>query len=519
MMSILRSVPSQLYDSGAIDVGGTTLDDILAQWPGYSPNHSQEAMPETRWDGFASFSTGFGSRVNVAAPSDNVVALEHNGANADSVAVVLTGGTSASAPETAAAAAVVLQVARLTGRPLASATAVRKLLEQTGSSVADVPQADMPLQIGSQIDVRRAVEELLHQANIPNQPAAPRVAIAQRRDLGLAEEQRDSSLGTLFQTNTDPSYIDLRGTQSQGVGIDSDYDAFAGWITIAPDWEFIPLSATYQLFPEGRPRSILATSSSARLLPKQILEAAGMSFVSESPRTLRLTYRAVVGSRVLTAASFSLTFGPADATTDFIPPPQAPAVATGATIPVSYDLTTVRGAASPALVVMGPNGGSTSLQNIFDYPGRVSLKVRPLKSYSLPQLKGVINIRVSDLQGGGIYSLQLESSNPQGTPFGYYNFETGFSGDFGYPAFVRVQPSASSARPVAPTLSVSGSRAVHSMELSYAQSTPLQISYDVSNVPHATSALLEVSAPGPGQLSAYNTWDNPNGTTRDLEAT
>ena len=76
-----------------------------------------------------------------------------------------------------------LQVARLTGHPLATVAAVRALLERTGSPVSDVPQADEKLQIGPQVDVHRAVEALLTQAGISDQPTAPRVAIVQSQEI------------------------------------------------------------------------------------------------------------------------------------------------------------------------------------------------------------------------------------------------------------------------------------------------------------------------------------------------
>ena len=41
------------------------------------------------------------------------------------------------------------------------------------------------------------------------------------------------------------------------------------------------------------------------------------------------------------------------------------------------------------------------------------------------------------------------------------------------------------------------------------------VTYDVTNVRHATSAMLEISAPGPTQYNVYNPVENPNGTIRD----
>src|SRR5207245_821209 len=78
-------------------------------------------------------------------------------------------GTSASAPEIAAAASVVLQAGRLGGHQLKPAD-VRKVLEQTGQTVATPPQIDQPLHVGPQIDVTPAVEKVPGRA-APAQPS------------------------------------------------------------------------------------------------------------------------------------------------------------------------------------------------------------------------------------------------------------------------------------------------------------------------------------------------------------
>ncbi|MBV9409537.1 MAG: S8 family serine peptidase, partial [Candidatus Eremiobacteraeota bacterium] len=197
--------PSSVVDSGAIDVGGSTLDDIAAAPPWDPANAAlaaQQAWAETRWTGFAQYSSGYGTRVNLSAPSDNVLALAHNydgGTFFDynSVNVSLQGGTSAAAPEVAAAAAVVMQVAKLTGHPFANPLAVRTFLTQTARALPNVPQADVTVNVGPQIDLGNAVETLLHQAGTQVAFAAPRVAIAQRREQG--------AYGTDFVTDTAPS--------------------------------------------------------------------------------------------------------------------------------------------------------------------------------------------------------------------------------------------------------------------------------------------------------------------------
>src|SRR5262249_19718350 len=155
----------------------------------------------------------------VSAPGDNVLSFEHPfGGADDAVSVVIEGGTSASTPEAAAAAAVVLQVARLTGdtsltnNPLA----VRSFLESSGTPPPTVPQSEIPLHIGPQIDVGNAVEELLAAHGRPASPGVARVAVAQR--------QQASALGGSITTVTDPTNIPLTGRLSDAL------------ITIAPDW-------------------------------------------------------------------------------------------------------------------------------------------------------------------------------------------------------------------------------------------------------------------------------------------
>src|SRR5260370_1313887 len=118
-------------------------------------------------------------------------------ANAGSV--VNEGGTSASAPETAAAAAVVLQVARLThdhqltNNPLA----VRAFLASSGTDLPAVPQSDTSLNVGPQIDVGHAVELLLAPRGQPATPGVARVAVVQRRQASALRRTR--------MTATDPT--------------------------------------------------------------------------------------------------------------------------------------------------------------------------------------------------------------------------------------------------------------------------------------------------------------------------
>jgi hypothetical protein len=470
-------VPSQDLDSGSIDVGGTTLDDVFARPPQYAgdPFKAQHAYAETRWTGFTNFSSGDGTRVNVSAPADNIVALTHAfGGAADSVNLSLSGGTSASAPEAAAAAAVVLQVARLTGHPM-NARAVRSFLASTGNAVPEVPQADSNLHVGPQIDLRNAIETLLTAAGTQGHPNVPRVAIEQRRNF--------ANLDGAFLSNTDPTNIALNDPTGQ--------DRYQiSWITIAPDWEWMPKGVQYSLYLTGSPNKVIARTAWARVLPGSLLEAAGLPLASSSTRTVNLTYAASAGSHTLASNSFSLTFGPTSATHYGVLAPSVPAVVTGNTIPVTYDLRNIRGTNAPELVVSEPGRMSPATGQLF----------HPVYTTPLTNLSGTVNVPVSALQGGGMYGVDV-----------IYDSAIGRHSD---PAFTRVVPTAAVAQQAsAPLLSTGNSTPGHYLEIPDGGS--FSVNYDVSNIPGATGAMLEISAAGPGAWNIYNPFNNPSGSICD----
>ncbi|MBC5801866.1 MAG: S8 family serine peptidase [Candidatus Eremiobacteraeota bacterium] len=489
------TVPSRDFDSGALDVGGTTLDDIFSvqpQDPSFAPLHSQHAFPETRWNGFLAFSSGFGSRVDVAAPSDNILAFSENGGNYDSVRVVLEGGTSASSPETAAAAAVALQVARLTGRPFQNAVDVRTFLEDSGTVVPGVPQSDIENRIGTQIDLGRAVETLLARAGTHLTPAVPRVAVEQRRN--IEPDGFNDDLDGAFISDTNPTNIDLQGPVSDVDGTNTDANEDA-WTTIAPDWEGIPNDATFALRVVGKPTQRLSTTRFARLLPDEILHTAGLPLVSASSRTVNLEYTAYsAGKPIASTKTFALTFGPADATTRAALAPIVPPVATGSTISVRYDLTHVRNVSNPTLVVSEP-GRFDPFVNYF----------HPILKLPLTALRGLVSIPVSELakSGGGIYGISIIVGTACCDPI------TGQTAplysDF---AFTRVDKTAAT-RPEAPLLSANGGVSGHFLDVPYGQ--PFNASWNVSNVPGATGAIVEIGPAGPTQFLNYNTFNNPTG--------
>jgi len=509
----LTTAPSVIADSGAIDVGATTLDDISSanpQDPALAALANVKTFAATRYNGTLGFSSGFGTRVNVSAPGDNVNALFRSGTDPDTVALENVGGTSASAPEVAAAAAVALQVARLSGHPLTSAKQVRDLLVATGTPVANPPQSDVQLNVGPQVSVRRVVELLLASAGHPVAPGIARVAVQGRRSGNIIAVDNERYVNDdVFTTALDPSYVKLDGPFTMAStlhkvswpGSDTGADLHS-YITIAPDWEGIPVNATYRLTVAGQPSRVIATTPYVRLLPAQLFAAAGIALTPGVSRTLSLTYRASAGLHALAESTFQITFGPPASSSRLVLAPVVPPVVSGATIPVTYD---VRGypadkLRAPTLNVSMPGVDSLGFQGVGIYP-----------YYTVPLAapNGTVNVPVSALAGAGTYTLWIDLQPT-----------TAFNSDISDLAFTRVD--AGTARPPAPLLSLphDASPPLHTLVVPYR--SPFVVSYDVSHVPGATGAIVELSAPPPspffyrqGYLGGYNRFRNPNGNVLD----
>jgi hypothetical protein len=508
------SGPSVDADSGAIDVGASTLDDILAanpQNPATGSLAQTNAFTETRFDGQLDFSSGFGSRVNVSAPGDNVESLYLVGPSYNSVEVGLSGGTSASAPETAAAAAIALQMGRLTGKPLVSPAQVRSLLAATGKSVANPPQSDTALNVGPQIDVRNIVEQSLAAAGKPVQPGIARIAVQGRRSGSFIAEANTQYLNdAVYVTTLDPTYIKLDGPFTMSG--DRDEFAFPGsdtaadlnsYITLAPDWEGIPSNANYRLTVAGQPSRVIATTPYVRLLPAQLFKAAGVPLMAGVSRTLSLTYSASVGLHNVAESTFQLTFGPPAATSRLALAPVVPPVVSGSTIPVTYDFRTYprQLLQAPTLNVSLPGNASTKFFQVRLYP-----------YYSVPLAgsSGTVNVPVNALAGAGTYAIWIDFQPGLGSEI---------PSDISDLAFTRVD--AGTTRPPAPLLSLGqGSPTAHSLDVPY--KGKFTVTYDVSSVPGASGAIVELAAPPPAPLDlgpdlsdAYNTFRNPNGNEID----
>ncbi|MGW1797330.1 S8 family serine peptidase [Streptomyces sp. NPDC001984] len=485
----LSTTPSKVLDSGAIAAGGTTTDDTLSVPPQNGGAASANGTwATTRLNGSGVFSSGFGTRVDVSAPSDGIPAFEHDprGGTAQSVAEVLSGGTSASAPEIAAAAAVVLQASRLTGQH-PSPDDVRSLLERTGRAVPTPPQIDQPLHVGPQLDVTAALQAVLAKAQGSQaDTGTPRIV-----RLSVAHRQTEGGLGSSYLEATDPGRIDLAGPGDTGEGL-------VGPVTIGADVTGLPDRQGVSYALRIGHHQFTSDVPAIRLTPTQMLTAAGLPVVSTTDRQVALTFEVRHGRQVLASAAHELTFGPTDGGyVESLAPVVQPVVSTGHSVQVSYDLTGVRNVSSPKLVVSGVGHWNPALAPIFS------------ASYTAPLtgLRGTVTVPASAFSaGGGIYGIGI-LENPTGNRKGGPLY-----GEF---ASIRVNGGNPSQRPAAPTLAAKASGEFgHLLEINRA-APKFSVHYDVSGVKGATGTLLEFSAPGPNMYGSYNLVSNQNGTTRD----
>ncbi|MGW9032915.1 hypothetical protein ACWGQ5_55190, partial [Streptomyces sp. NPDC055722] len=478
-------------DSGAIAAGGTTTDDTLSVPPQNGGAASANGTwATTRLNGSGIFSSGFGTRVDVSAPSDGIPAFEHRGQTAQSVAEVLSGGTSASAPEIAAAAAVVLQASRLTGQH-PSPDDVRSLLERTGRAVPTPPQIDQPLHVGPQLDVTAAVQAVLAKAHGSHAgtgtPRIVRVSVAHRQTTG--------GLGGSFLEATDPGRIDLAGP---GTGAGATGEGLVGPVTIGADVTGLPDQEGVSYALRIGSHEFTSDVPAIRLTPSQMLTAAGLPVVSAADRQVSLTFEVRRGHQVLASAGHDLTFGPTDGGyAEALAPVVQPVVKAGHSVQVSYDLTGVRNVNSPKLVVSGVGHWNPAAAPIFS------------ASYTTPLtgLRGTVTVPASAFSaGGGIYGIGI-LQNPTGS-----SKRGPVYGEF---ASIRVNGGDVSQRPAAPSLAAKASGEFgHLLEINR-NAPKFSVYYDVSQVKGATGTLLEFSAPGPNMYNSYNLVSNQNGTTRD----
>jgi hypothetical protein len=477
----LTTTPSRVPDSGAIAAGGSTLDDTLAV-----PANSSGTYAETRISGFGTFSSGFGSRVDLSAPSDNIIALQHTAAgSAQAVTPVFNGGTSASAPEIAAAAAVVLQAGRLAGHKL-SPGQVRDLLKETGRTVQTPPQLDRTLQVGPQIDVTAATEKALGSKLKSTRPSVVRLSVAHRVTVG--------GLGGTFLETTDQNRIDLGDMASGGNG-----EGLVGPVTFAADVTGLPQNAKPQYTLSVGAVTFSSSTPSIRVTPRQLLSAARLAVNSTTDRTVDYTFQVLIGGKAQAAVHRTLTIGPSDGRYVESTAPLAPATAqAGHPVTISYDLTGVTTATAPELVVSTVGHWNPSLGPIFSAGWH----------QPLTESTGTVTIPAEAFKGGGgLYGIGIVLSGFGGSPsFTRY-------GEF---APIRIAGGTAAGRPDAPTLAGTLKKGAYTHTAEVTRTAPaFELGYDVRNIPGAKSAIAEFSAPAPTLFGSLNTFTNANGSALD----
>lgn len=474
------TVPTRVVDDGVIDAGATTTDDVLTD-----DDIRGGTYPATRYNGGTSFASGFGSRVDLSAPGDNIPALVHSGGSAQSVGVVLSGGTSASAPEIAAAVATVMQAAKATGTHL-SPHALRRLLVSTARPVAQPAQADQDLHVGPQLNVTRAFEKVLSRKYaIPARSV--RMSVAQRQLIPTVS-------GTSFREDTDPSAIDLAGPPS-GNGSPTGHNAVSP-ITFGLDMTGDSGRLHYRL--TAGHLTVDSPIPSVRVLPEELLAGAGLPRTSTTnDRRVTVTMTALRGHKPVATRSQTLTFLADDGTYLQARAPSAPGhVALGKPVTVHYDLTGVRDVDKPKLILSSV-GHYTPSAGVDTFNAAWSTK--------LTSLKGSVTIPASAFKAGGagLYGvgIQTETLPDLGTgspPIKVY-------GDF------RALTVGDSAAERPSPVRLNGG---HTVDIARARPN-LRVSWDVRGVRHATGAMVEIMAPAPTLYGSINTVTNQNGSKRD----
>lgn len=470
------TVPTQVVDDGVIAAGSTTTDDVLS-----SDDIRAGTYPTTRYNGGTAYASGFGSRVDLSAPGDNLPAFIHSygrTSTAQSVGVVLNGGTSASAPEIAAAMADVQQAAAATGTTL-TPSRLRHVLESTARPVTQTPQADQDLHVGPQLDVTRAFEKVLSRKfDIPT--GVVRMSVAERQLI-------PTTSATAFEEDTNPDAIDLAGP-ADGNGQSSGQNAVSP-ITFGLDLTGNTQGLHYRLT-AGSLRVDSAVPS-VRVLPGELLAGAGLPLTSTTnDRHITVTMSALHGNDVVATQTRTLTFLADDGTYEQAEAPTAPGhVALGSDVTVHYDLTGVRGVSDPKLVLSSV-GHYTPSAGVDDF--------NVAWSTPLTSLKGTVTVPASAFEsgGGGLYGIGIQTAT-YGSLNVYSDFRAIAVGD---QADERPGP-----------VTVSGA---HAVDLDHAHPT-VQVSWDVRAVAHATGALLEIMSPAPSLYGSINTVTNQNGSKRD----
>ncbi|HEX2785361.1 MAG TPA: S8 family serine peptidase [Ilumatobacteraceae bacterium] len=535
--------PQVVIDSGANDAGANTLNDVFNNSPWNllippSVSHDQHTI-ETRWTGQQNFHTGFGSRVNLSAPGDDVLILaqveDANGVPVTPVASFprLIGGSSASAPEIAGAAAVVRQAARLLHINL-TARQVRDLLVATGRTNV-TPAFDLDnANIGPALDLTAAVQALFDRAHANGAPSFARMTVAQRKTVLTYTDFRSS-----FWTDTpqDPvagtATIDLSqglvapsGRVNETLGASGDNVNMP--ITFAVDSLFSPArQANYRWTLSLGRRSVDVPGFWAdrnepfvRLLPTEIFALLGQPVTSNADRVVTVTARNGSAS-ISTAVTFK---GQANGSYSHAVPPTFNTVfKAGQTVVIAYDIRGLRdgnGGQVDGGKLIVSDIDRTVPQAFPDHDVNVHGFTRNLHGTI-----GFITLSAADFPHGvGAYGIALRGTKhgvevPDSTSlflplrFAPARYEL--------PATPKIQAAASLLNGTAPLF-------YEAADIEPGGSTEFGVTYDVTGVRGATAAIIEFSAPTIDFASALfitgnftpdntfvNNFTNPNGDRLD----
>jgi hypothetical protein len=535
--------PQVVIDSGSNDAGANTLNDVFnnSPWNFLIPprvSHDQHTI-ETRWTGQQNFHTGFGSRVNLSAPGDDVLMLaqveDENGIPVDPVSSFprLIGGSSASAPEIAGAAAVVRQAARLLGITL-SARQVRDLLVATGRDNV-TPAFDLDnANIGPALDLTAAVQALFDQARANGIPSFARMTVAQRKTVLTYTDFRSSFWSDIPQ---DPvagtATIDLSkglvapsGRTNETIGASGDNVNMP--ITFAVDAMFSPTNqANYRWTLSLGNRTVnvpgVLTNSHLpfiRLLPVEIFALLGQPVTSNHDRVVTVTARNG-NATISTAVTFK---GQANGTySHAVPPAFNPVFKKGQTVVIVYNLLGLRDGHGGQV-----DGGKLVVSDI----DRAVPQAFPDNDVNVHGFTknlhgpfGIVTLSASDFPHGvGTYGIAIRGTKhgvevPDSTSlFQPLRFAPN---RYELPATPKVQAAASLLNGEDPLF-------YDIADIEPGGSTLFGVTYDVTGVKGATGAIIEFSAPTIDFASGVfftgnitpanqyvNNFTNPNGDRLD----
>ncbi len=551
--------PQYVIDSGANDAGADTLNDIFNNSPSNTAidartRHGQHTT-ETRWTGQQNFHSGNGSRVNLSAPGDDVLYLAQSETITPGVPnnpvddqPELIGGTSASSPEIAAAAAVVRGVATHLGHPLSAVQARQELIDT--ARINPIPAFDLDrANVGPELDLTRAVADLFSKYGQSGTPALVRMTVSQRKAIPYG-----NGYGRGFYSDTpqDPSArtatIDLSGglIVKNGAGFNLEEPAATGDninapLTFAVDGMYLPASTTYRWsFALGSGASVALPAAQytdtlpyVRLLPSEIFGLLGQPLTALGDRVVNVTVTTNNGLSTTLAVTFK---GQTSATyTHAVSPSFNPVFRPSSSadgITVTYNLRNLRsGAASTGGAYPTVDGGVLLISDI-DRALPRAFSDRNVDAHGckvpLAGLTGTVTLTPTNPlvvaclgRGVGTYGLALRGvsggkeivgSTSSWIPLRYAPALEA------HPATPKVQAAVSAQGGTAPLFyDIANTQAGGG-------SAQFTVTYDTAAVPGATGAIVEFSAPTPdlaqglfitGNLPDANKFTNPYGDRLD----